>query len=341
VIVQLDIDDPRWLEFVSTADGATAFHHPAWAQLLMDCYGYPAFAVAALDPAGNIGAGLPVMDVNPPLRSRRLVSLPYTDTCPPLSLQDAAVDELAAGLDEVRERREASAFEVRGVVSAPEAKVSSTAVIHTLQLTAGADAVRSGFKSTVRHDIAKADRAGMSVRRATAVDDVADTFFRLQLRTRRRLGVPVQPRRYFVELWRRILEPGLGFCLIAESELRPVASGIFLAWRGTLIHKYGASDERFLNLRPNHFLLWDAIQWGAKNGYELFDFGRTDHGQDGLRHFKSSFGAREEQLLYSSLGGISSSVRSPSTPRLLTSVIRHSPSVFCRALGEVLYRYAA
>ena len=341
MIVQLNIDDPKWLEFVSMTDGATAFHHPAWAQLLMACYGYPAFAVAAVDRAGNIEAGLPVMDVDPPLRSRRLVSLPYTDACPPLSRQEVALDELAAGLDDERVRRGASAFEIRGVVTTSEATISSTAVIHMLQLTAGADAVRGGFKSTVRQDIAKAERAGVSVRRATTVGDVADTFFRLQLRTRRRLGVPVQPRRYFIELWRRIIEPGLGFCLIAESERRPVASGVFLAWRNTLIHKYGASDERFLNLRPNHFLLWEAIRWGAENGYEAFDFGRTDHGQDGLRRFKSSWGAREDPLLYSSLGDPSSSVRSLGTARLLTSVIRYSPPVFCRALGELLYRYAA
>jgi CelD/BcsL family acetyltransferase involved in cellulose biosynthesis len=341
MIVELNIDDPGWLEFVSTADGATAFHHPAWARLLMDTYGYRAFAFAVVDRAGTIGAGLPVMDVDPPLRSRRLVSLPYTDACAPLSRQDAALDELAAGLDDERERRAASAFEIRGVVTTPETRVSSAAVIHTLRLTAGADAIRRGFKSTVRQDIAKANRLRLSIRRATAVGDVADTFFRLQLRTRRRLGVPMQPRRYFVELWRRILEPGLGFCLIAESERRPVASGIFLAWRGTLIHKYGASDERFLNLRPNHFLLWEAIRWGAENGYDVFDFGRTDHGQDGLRRFKSSWGAREDPLLYSSLGDPSSSSHSPSTPKLLTSLIRYSPPVFCRALGELLYRYAA
>jgi hypothetical protein len=307
----------------------------------MDTYGYPAFALAAVDRAGNIGAGLPVIEVAQPLRSRRLVSLPYTDVLSPLALQDTALDELAAGLDEEREHRAASAFEIRAVVTAPEATISSNAVIHTLRLADGAATIRDGFKSTVRQDIAKASRSGVSVRRAATIDDVADIFYRLHLRTRRRLGVPVQPRRYFVELWQRIIEPGLGFCLIAESERRPVASGVFLAWRSTLIHKYGASDERFLNLRPNHFLLWEAIRWGAENGYEVFDFGRTDHGQDGLRRFKSSWGAREDPLVYSSLGDPSSSSRSLSTPGLVTSVIRYSPPVLCRALGELLYRYAA
>ena len=303
VIVELNIDDPRWLEFVSTTDGATAFHHPAWARLLMDTYGYRAFAVAVVDRAGNIGAGLPVMDVDPPLRSRRLVSLPVHGCV--LPTQSASRGSGRVGS---RSRRRAgtpgsAGVQDRSLVSTPETRVSSAAgVIHTLQLTAGATAIRNGFKSTVRQDIAKASRFRLSIRRATTPGDVADTFFRLQLRTRRRLGVPMQPRRYFVELWRRILEPGLGFCLIAESERRPVASGIFLAWRSTLIHKYGASDERFLNLRPNHFLLWEAIRWGAENGYDVFDFGRTDHGQDGLRRFKSSWGAREDPLLYSSLG---------------------------------------
>ena len=160
----------------------------------------------------------------------------------------------------------------------------------------------TGAQRSVRQHIAKGRRSGVTVRRAETLEELADTFYALHVRTRKRQGVPVQPRGYFVRLWQRILEPGLGFCLLAESGDRPIAGAVFLAWKNTVVYKYSASDHRYLGLRPNYVLLWEAICWSGANGYETLDFGRTDLDHSGLRHFKSSWGAREEPLVYSTLG---------------------------------------
>ena len=40
----------------------------------------------------------------------------------------------------------------------------------------------------------------------------------------------------------------------------------------TITYKYGASDSAFLDLRPNHILLWTAIRWAAENGYTRVRF---------------------------------------------------------------------
>jgi hypothetical protein len=49
-----------------------------------------------------------------------------------------------------------------------------------------------------------------------------------------------------------------------------------MAWNGSLIYKYSASDPAYWRLRPNNLLLWRAIQWACENGYHTFDMGRTD-----------------------------------------------------------------
>ena len=92
-------------------------------------------------------------------------------------------------------------------------------------------------------------------------------------------------------------------------------------------------------MRPNNLLFWTAIRWGCENGDTLFDIGKTDLANTGLREFKSGWGAKEMPLAYSTL--------SPEPPRSITGklmpilqkVIRNSPLWVCRAMGELLYKH--
>lgn len=338
MIRRLEIGDPRWLEFVSRSGGATAFHHPSWAALLGDCYRYPAFALVLEDRAGAIVAGLPIVDVSNRITGKRWVSLPYTDVCAPLT-DGASLDELVVALDEERTRRGIAICEVRAELPGRNAARPPNAVIHTLPLAPAPEDVERRFKPTVRQHIRKGLRAGVTVRRAETAEDVADIFYGLHLRTRRRLGVPAQPRRYFLRLWERIITPGLGFCLLAESERRPIAGAIFLAWKDTLVYKYSASEQR--PLRPNYVLLWDAIRWGGANDFDVMDMGRTDLDHHGLRQFKSAWGAQEEPLVYSVLGNAGGRGSAARGARMLEPLIKRSPPFVCRAIGELLYKYAA
>jgi len=170
-----------------------------------------------------------------------------------------------------------------------------------------------------------------------------DTFYRLHLRTRRRFGVPVQPRRFFRMFWESMIRTGLGSVFIAEASARPVAAEVLLSWNGTAISKYSASDERAWPLRANNLITWHLIKTACEQGSRWFDFGRTDAGNEGLRAFKRSWGAAEEPLVYGTLGVTPEPVPAMDgmAGHLLASVIRHGPPVLCRAAGEALYRYAA
>jgi CelD/BcsL family acetyltransferase involved in cellulose biosynthesis len=341
-MLRLEIDNSRWVDFVFANESATPFHHPAWAALLGDCYRYSAFALALEDAAGRIVAGLPVLDVSNRLTGKRWVSLPYTDACPPLVGAETSTENLVAGLEDERRREGIPEFECRAQLAGSRVQPGAEAVIHTLPIAPDPEQMERGFKRSVRQHIAKGHRSGVTVRRAETLEELADTFYGLHVRTRQRQGVPVQPRRYFVRLWQQILEPGLGFCLLAENGDRPIAGAVFLAWKKTVVYKYSASDHRYLRLRPNYVLLSEAIRWSGANGFEALDLGRTDLDHAGLRHFKASWGAREEPLIYSTLGeaGAGPGLSSRGAP-LLSPVIRHSPRSVCRAIGELLYRYAA
>ena len=58
----LELTDPRWEKFVAGQPPATPFHHPDWARLIADCYGFRAFAVATSETTKEIRAGLPVVE---------------------------------------------------------------------------------------------------------------------------------------------------------------------------------------------------------------------------------------------------------------------------------------
>jgi CelD/BcsL family acetyltransferase involved in cellulose biosynthesis len=338
----LELTDPRWADFVAGQPEATPFHRPEWASLLADCYGFRGFAVAIHDAAGQIRAGLPVMEVNHFRGEPKWVSLPFTDYLPPLVTTPEEEALLSSALEQESKSAGIRRVDVRSPL-AGFAPIGFTAYRHGIPLDQDPDRVFAAFPSKTRTHVRQAERRGVTVRCATCPEDLLNVFYGLHLRNRRRLGVPVQPRRFFRLIWESLISPGLGLVLIAEAAGQPVAAGVVLAWNGTMIGKFIASDEAAWSLRPNNLIIWHAVQAACERDCRWFDFGRTDADNEGLRAYKRSWGAVEEPLIYATLGGPTdcASTGHGRAGRLLASAIRRGPLVVCRAAGEVLYRYAA
>lgn len=336
----LDLTDPRWAEFVAGHPEATAFHHPAWARLVADCYGFRAFAVVSRDPAGRIRGGLPVIEVRHLRGGPKWVTLPFTDYCPPL-VSAGEEAPLAAELRQASQAAGVRRVEVRAPMAG--ATPGGTAFRHVITLEEDAGQVYKRIRRQVRQQIQQAEKMGVKVREATEPGDLTDVFYRLHVRNRRRIGVPVQPRRLFRMLWESVISPGLGIVFVAEAEGQPLAAQVCMAWNGTMIGKYSASDERAWSLRPNDLIIWHSIKTACERGCLWLDMGRTDDDNQGLRAFKRSWGAAEQPLVYSALGGKPEPALAGTgrAGQLLASVIRHGPPVLCRAAGEALYRFAA
>jgi CelD/BcsL family acetyltransferase involved in cellulose biosynthesis len=250
---------------------------------------------------------------------------------------------LEAELDAAREAAGVQSLELRAQPAGEQALAVVEGVRHTLRLDPDPNVVYRRFKpKQVRHAIRVAERSGVAVVPAERSEDVTEIFYSLHTATRRRLGVPVQPRRYFALLWRRILEPGFGLVLVARAGGRPVAAAVFLAWKGTVVYKHSASLADAWGLRPNNAVLWHAIRWACENGYSTFDLGRTDTGNEGLLLFKRGWGGDEQPLVYSMLGRtrVSRPGMGPVT-RFSRLLIRRSPPFVCRAVGHAFYRHTA
>jgi CelD/BcsL family acetyltransferase involved in cellulose biosynthesis len=249
-------------------------------------------------------------------------------------------DALLSDLEAARRSGLAPRIELRTATAGAGWGSEAQAVTHVLDLTAGAEEVSAGFsRSQVRRNIRRAEREGVTVQAGTS-DAHVRSFYKLHMRTRRRQGVPVQPRAFFRLLARRMLDEGLGEILLAYVGDTAVAGAVFLFWNGTTIYKFGASDPAAWPHRPNHALFWTAIQRSCARGDSWFDFGRTDLDNTGLRTFKTSWGAVERPLVYSVLPRAAHPRRDGLANRAMSGAIRHGPEWVCRAAGETLYRYA-
>jgi CelD/BcsL family acetyltransferase involved in cellulose biosynthesis len=284
-----------------------------------------------LDDGGRVEAGAPALA----LRGARRVSLPFTDACTPLARSDDARRRLAESF--ARNGR----CEVRSALDGPGLVTRVRGVDHVLDLDASLDSIHAAFSSQTRRNVARAEKSAVEVRHGQRRDDLTETFYALHLRTRRRQGVPVQPRRFFRLLWDDFVEGGLGTLLLAYTGAAPVAGALFLHWNGHTIYKFGASDREHLALRPNNLIFWTAIREAHARGDSTFDFGRTELDNEGLRAFKSGWGAGERPLVYT-FSGSAPEIDAPSVAlRALSVAIKRAPSWLCRAVGEVGYRYAA
>ena len=340
-VEQLDpLNDPRWRALVDTASGPSVFAHPDWLALLGRRYRYGMSALCVTDN-GEIQLGLPLARVESRLTGKRLVAVPFTDTCPVVRrdgvngagsqlLAQALVDERRrTGLDiEVRE-------ELPGV---PGGHVVPRFLTHRLALEADADAVLARTsKSQIRRGINKAVREGVTTRRRTD-RGALEEFYALHLRTRRRQGVPIQPKS-FILAFEQLFARGLGYVVSAHQGDQTLSAAVFLTHGDTVIYKYGASDERFLDRRPNNLLFADVIRHACADGHAVLDFGRTDTDNTGLAAFKRAWGAAEEELSYTYVAERPPDLSEGRARKLLAELIRRGPERTGQVIGTALYRH--
>jgi len=335
----LDPSDERWTTFIASKPQANIFHHPAWINLMAECYGYHPFVVVVCDASGEIRAGLPIMELKSALTGRRWVSLPFTDHCVPIYSDVECLNELIEVLVSLAKDSNIPRLELRWAPSSrSDMRTDSHHVLHSLNLDLHPELVASRFHQMHRRNVEVAKKRGVRIECGRTRDSL-DKFYQLHLSTRRRQGTPIQPRKYFDLLGKMIIDKGLGFVLTAYKDDECLAAAVFLHWQQTLTYKYGASAEQGLNLRPNNLLFWKAIEWGCEHGYAVFDMGRTDLENTGLRQFKTRWGAEEQPLTYATYSATPQHTEDGRLKSLMQSVIQHSPPWICRAAGELLYRH--
>ncbi len=170
-----------------------------------------------------------------------------------------------------------------------------------LDVQADDETLLARMKSKTRYNIRLAGRKGVSVRTGTAAD--LDAFFRLYAITAERDGFLIRPRAYYLDVWTRYLQKNAAALLLADLNGELIAGVMLFFFGETAWYMYGASDNNFRNVMPNHLLQWRAMQTARERGCATYDlwgapdvFDESD-GMWGVYRFKMGFGGRTRQGL--------------------------------------------
>lgn len=303
--MQINVIDPtadnRWDEFVANQKQSTIFHTSAWARIINETYKYSPHYYVIEDEAGRFKAAIPFYRIQSRLTGKRLVCLPFSDYCWPLG-EDADIAVLVNSVKQEIQKGAASLLEIRGWQNGGSAAQLSLKTRHyyncyLLNLEFDIKDLRRKLHDSVRRGIQQAEKRGIVVRLTRREEDM-EHFYRLHVTTRKKLGILPQPYAFFKNIYLYIISQNLGFIVMAEWEGKTVAGVVFLTHKDTIYYKFNASDEDYLQKRPNHLVTWEAVRYAYANNYHYIDFGRCSPEEEGLRTFKQRWGAIEISLPY-------------------------------------------
>jgi CelD/BcsL family acetyltransferase involved in cellulose biosynthesis len=339
--VELELVDPRadaaWDREAFSHPDATLFHGSAWARVLAATYGHrPCYC--RFTRGGSLLALVPMMELRSPLSGRRGVSLPFTDFCEPLLVQETGPEPLAGLLAGIARERGWKYFELRG---GPLRRQSATPAVafygHSVKL-GDAQKLFATLDRSVRGKIRKAERSGIEAT-VTQSREAMIQFYELHTRTRKRHGLPPQPISFFLNIHEQIVANDHGFISMVRSGAKAIAAAVFFHQGGNAIYKFSASDDAYLNLAPNNLAVWRGMAHLAERGAATLHMGRTSLHNEGLRQFKLGWGTVESTIEYFKFDTAAGTWAADSdrVSGMHTAIFSRLPLSINRLMGRLLY----
>jgi hypothetical protein len=331
----------EWNEYARAR--GTFYHLPQWLECLRDIYRLRVECYSARMDDRLVGL-LAVAEVPALLGPRRYVSLPFSYAAGPLAGDAVIADGLAAALRERAQDRRIHRVEIKSRGGFPPAPgFHRTSHYSTFEIsTEGGEAGVWGrlHPGSTQRSIRKGQKAGLVVRQGETTADWA-IMAGLEERTALSHGLPSPPRRFFTKGCVRLQQAGLAGVYLAFTKSGEPAAAITV-WKGprSWIYGFGASDPAHLEHRPNHVLIWAAIQDAIAAGCS-FDLGRVAPEQEGLLEFKRRWGGQALALAYDywpEPGGLNVAARDRGALATAASLWSRLPVSIAR-LGSGLYRY--
>jgi len=279
------------------AQGYSFFHSSTWAKSLSETYKFEPLYFAVFSDK-RFAALVPFMDITSILTGKRGVSLPFTDFCEPIFEEGTRFREFFDFIINYGRGRDWKFIEIRGAKHFFQEEIPYISYYtHNLNLLSDEDHLFASFSDSTRRNIRKANQSSVTLGIRTSMDSMK-IFYRLHALTRKYHGLPPQPFIFFQKIYEYIILKQMGFVATASINNKVIAASVFFIFGEKAIFKYGASDRKYLQFRPNNLLFWETIKWLKQNGYKDLSFGRTDIENQGLRKFKLAFGTEEETINY-------------------------------------------
>jgi FemAB-related protein (PEP-CTERM system-associated) len=281
-----------WDRFVSTSPAGTFFHLSGWRTVVEKSLGRRTFCLTARDEGGIRGV-FPISWVRSRIFGDCLVSTPlavYGGIC--ANDREAYFGLLAAGRD-LADRLGVQYLEMRNFTEPfpTDLPGRDLYVTFTQDLTPGPEKLMQALPRDTRYAVRKSIKAGLEWTENLTLGE----FYEIYARSVHRLGTPVFSKKLFEVL--RSEFPGHCRLFGVRKGSQAIAGVLCLYFRDRVLPYYAGALPDFYKDSPNNFMYWSLMAQSCKEGFKVFDFGRSKR-DTGSFHFKSAWSMEVTQLPY-------------------------------------------
>ena len=329
--------DEHWRQVIESSDDALLAHAPEWFTVIRSAYGHDPLYVSAEGDSGQ-RAILPAFIIRRPVAGSIVTSMPFLDSggpCGDVTLGSRLVARLIAharGLG-------ADAVDIRCATRlAIDADVQEHKVNMILRLPSRPDQLWASLSSTVRNQIRKAARSGLTIDCA-GPSGLAE-FYSVFSTRMRELGSPVHSLNFFEQVFTAFTSRAQ--LMLARKNDVVVGGLIALSFRDMVVVPWASCLKEHFALCPNMLLYWEAIRAASAAGFTRFDFGRSTR-DCGTYKFKRQWGAQEHPLFWYTVPlrrrRATNALSTSNTAGLLGEVWQRLPLALTRQVGPHLRKY--
>ena len=297
-VVNSDEVKEEWNRFLSESENASFASLFDWKAVYEEVFGFKTFYILIKDDK-KIRGILPLILIKSPLigKGSFLISTPYI-TQSGICLNGFNVDPTPVidRLSQLIKDCGARYVEIRQIIPFMSDTLFTRKDNFTFQidLSKGAEKLWEGFTPKVRNQIRKAQKSGIEI--ATGKDKYfIDSFYHVFSERMKELSFPAYPKRYIESIIKNFNNNSR--IILARYKGKIIGGMLLISFSDTLSNPYAATLVEYNSLCPNNLMYWEAIQQGARDGFSVFDMGRSQAGR-GTYEFKKQWGAEPIQLYY-------------------------------------------
>ncbi|MDX1517337.1 MAG: FemAB family PEP-CTERM system-associated protein [Woeseiaceae bacterium] len=333
-----DGDRAGWDDYVNSNTDAEPYHEYAWRNIFEQVLKASCCYLQAVDEDGRIRGVLPLVQLKSRLFGNFLVSVPWFNYCGTLADDADVRDELVRAAWEAARAIGASHVELRHRASTRlDLPYRDDKVAMQLALPASADELWAAFKPKLRAQIRRPGKEGAIVECGGV--ELLDDFYAIFARNMRDLGTPVFPKDLFLAMLDTFPDATRIFVVRLGGEA--CAAGVTYGFRETLEIPSASTLREFNRYSVNMLLYWSVLKFAIKQGFRVFDFGRSTR-DSGTYRFKRQWGAEPQDLHwhYCLPPGQVPPKLNPDNPkfRLATRIWRRLPVSVANLLGPAIVR---
>jgi FemAB-related protein (PEP-CTERM system-associated) len=282
-----------WRKAVDEHCHATPAHSPEWFDVIRDAYGHDPLYLSADDAEGRTVV-LPAFVVRRPLVGTVVTSMPFLDSGGPCGASGPLGAVLVGRLIEEAGRLGARSVELRCAERLDMGQAPTEHKVNmTLALPADPDVLWRRLDKSVRNQVRKAEKSGLTIESGGA--EKLTAFYDVFAARMRDLGSPVHARGFLQAVMTAF--GSRARIVVVQNGSTTVGGLVAIAFKDRLAVPWAACLQEYFSLCPNMLLYWDTLRRACDEGFSRFDFGRSTR-DSGTYRFKRQWGAEEEPLFW-------------------------------------------